>query len=94
MKMPKIPHLFFLPTFRFFVPRRMRMHYIILDWASIAVAAVPTFGFTAAAGMSGAVSFATAGVICQQNADGRYAELIAYNESVTREFDLKVCDQI
>lgn len=59
-----------------------------------AVAAVPTFGFTAAAGMSGAVSFATAGVICQQNADGRYAELIAYNESVTREFDLKVCDQI
>jgi hypothetical protein len=50
--------------------------------------------FSAAAGVSGAASIATAGLICQQNADGRYAELVSYNESVTREFDLKVCDRI
>ena len=56
------------------------------------VAAVPTFGFTAAAGTSGAVPFATAGIICQQNADGRYAELVTHNEYVTKQFDLKVCD--
>ena len=59
-----------------------------------AVAAVPTFGFTAAAGVSAGASFATAGIICQQNADGRYAELLSHNESVTREFDLKVCENI
>lgn len=42
------------------------------------LAAIPTFGFAAAAGAAGAVTLTTAGLICSDNAQGAYEQKINY----------------